>query len=217
MLHKLHNPIQKCQLKFDSEAGVFSGYASVFNSVDKVGDTILPGAFKSSLDRRIKMFVNHKQHEVPVGDWVEMKEDDYGLKAVGQIDMNHKDGPTVYSALKRGAMDGLSIGFTAKSDDFTEQEEGGRLYKNLSLLETSIVSFPCEGKAVITDVKHIQELTSLKDFEDYLREACDLSRSMAKVFVSQFRDCVQRDAEGGRDEYAKQLLSTINALKDKLK
>lgn len=39
------------ELKFDdqSEAGTFSGYATKFNSVDLVGDTILPGAFTKAL------------------------------------------------------------------------------------------------------------------------------------------------------------------------
>ena len=69
MFHKLINRLENCQLKFSSdEKGAFEGYASVFDSVDKVGDTIAKGAFAESLDsgRTIKMFVNHAQHDVPV-------------------------------------------------------------------------------------------------------------------------------------------------------
>ena len=67
MFHKLINLLENCQLKFSSDSpGEFDGYASVFGSVDEVGDTISKGAFTKSLDsgRTIKMFVNHAQHDV---------------------------------------------------------------------------------------------------------------------------------------------------------
>lgn len=223
MFHKLINKLEQCQLKFDSEkTGEFEGYASVFNSVDKVGDTIAEGAFDSSLESGhvIKMFVNHAQHEVPVGDWLKMAVDDYGLKAVGRIDMNHKDGPTVYSALKRGAMDGLSIGFTMSEGDY-EQKSDGRLIKNMRLMETSIVSFPCEGMARISAVKaDIEGIATLKDCEDYLREVGGFSKSMAKMFVSQLVKTSRRAAEDERKQIAMQAnaeaLAILQTLKSKM-
>lgn len=227
MFLKATTPLEKCQLKFASdEKGVFEGYASVFNSNDKVGDTIAPGAFSDTLDsgQVVKMFVNHQQHEIPVGDWRELKEDGYGLRAVGVIDMNHKDGPTVYSALKRGAMDGLSIGFTMKDGDFEFKGDGpdnGRLIKNLNLMETSIVSYPCEGLARISAVKSdILALQSFKDLENFLREAGGFSASMAKVFVSQAKRLTRDEWDGEQitkrvlsDEQIKSLLNTVGGFK----
>ena len=223
MFHKLINQLENCQLKFSSdEEGGFEGYASVFNSVDKVGDTIAPGAFKESIEsgRTIKMFVNHAQHEVPVGDWIGLKEDSHGLLAKGKIDLNHKDGPTVYSALKRKAMDGLSIGFTMKDDDF-ELKGDGRLIKNMSLMETSIVSFPCEGQARISAVKaDVLGLVTLKDFEDYLRDAGGFSKSMATALVSQMQKAVRSDYEHQKQQIAKQVgaeaLSILEQMKSRL-
>lgn len=224
MFLKAITPLGKCQLKFASEKeGIFEGYASVFNSIDKVNDTIAPGAFAQTLasEQVVKMFVNHQQHEIPVGDWQDMREDDYGLKAVGVIDMNHKDGPSIYSALKRGAMDGLSIGFTMSEGDFETKGEGGRLIKNMNLMETSIVSFPCEGRALITAVKSdILGLRSLKDLENFLRDVGGFSASMAKVFVSQVKS-VTRDEWGDeqiamrvlRDEQINSLLNTVGGFK----
>jgi hypothetical protein len=213
--------LEQCNLKFaNKDTGVFEGYASVFNSTDKVGDTILPGAFMSSISKRLpKMFVNHKQSDVPVGDWTDMKEDEHGLKAKGVIDLNHKDGPTVFSALKRGAMDGLSIGFTMSEGDFEKKSEGGRNIKNMNLMEASIVNFPCEGQALITAVKaDILLLKDLKDFESYMRDVCGLSRSLAKTYVSQFRDCVLRDAVNEHEEKdMEQLMTALTSLRNKLK
>lgn len=220
MFHKLINQLENCQLKFSSdEQGVFEGYASVFDSVDKVGDTISKGAFSASLEskRIIKMFVNHAQQDVPVGDWVEMSEDKIGLKATGRIDLNHKDGPTVYSALKRGAMDGLSIGFTMNEGDF-EQKAEGRLINNVNLMETSIVSFPCEGQARISAVKaDILELDALQDYERYLRDVGGFSKSMACALVSQIARVVRSDSEKQEQQNTIEVGATASELLSNLR
>ncbi|HUS94853.1 MAG TPA: HK97 family phage prohead protease [Patescibacteria group bacterium] len=215
MFHKLINQLENCQLKFSSdEKGVFEGYASVFDSVDKVGDTIAKGAFLESIESRrtIKMFVNHAQHDVPVGDWVQMVEDNIGLKATGRIDLEHKDGPTVYSALKRGAMDGLSIGFTMNESDFDKKGEG-RLIKNLNLMETSIVSFPCEGQARISAVKaDLMGFTTLQDYEHYLREVGGFSKSVAVALVSQIVKVVRSDSELQVQQNAEEVGTKVSEL-----
>jgi len=205
MFQKILNQLQHCQLKFDSnDQGTFSGYASVFNSNDAVNDTILPGAFLKSIasGHNVKMFVNHDHHAVPVGDWVALEEDGHGLAVTGKIDLNHKDGPTVFSAMKRGALDGQSIGFTMEQGDYQKKSTGGRVISNLTLKEISLVSFPCESQARITAVKaEIMGLESLSDLEHYLREAGGFSKSMASYFVGQ---CT-RIARGEPAESVKQM------------
>jgi len=197
-MERKDNPLDRCQLKFSNDdKGLFHGYASVFNSVDKVGDTIVPGAYAKSLSSPTypKMFVNHDHRQVPIGDWFKMVEDEQGLFVEGKIDLNHKDGPTVHSAMKRGAMDGLSIGFTMGADDY-ESKDGGRLIKSMNLMEVSVVNFPCEGQATVTAVKSdILALKNLSDCENFLRDACGLSRSMARVLISQIKGLTRCDAE----------------------
>lgn len=194
------NPMEGCQLKFASDQkGEFEGYASVFNSNDAVNDTILPGAFKESLDSGVmpKMFINHDHSAIPVGDWVEMAEDEYGLKAVGRIDMNHKDGPSVYSALKRRAMDGISIGFKMNRNDYEWKDDGeGRIIKRANLKEASIVNFPCEGQARISDVKSlIEQIDDLKSLEALLRDEGGFSRAAAKALAGCMKQITQREAD----------------------
>lgn len=217
-----------CQLKFDSnKEGVFEGYASVFNGVDSDNDTILPGAFDKSLasGQRPKMFVNHAQHEIPIGDWVHLETDEKGLKAVGKIDMNHKDGPSLYSALKRGAMDAHSIGFTMSPGDWTAKEGyenddfatlfGNRDIKNLNLKEISVVSFPADDSARIAGVKSaIEGFASPKDFEKFLRERCKFSGSEATAFISAFKRAIQSDFE--RNQISGEVLSVFDSIKRKL-
>jgi HK97 family phage prohead protease len=200
----MDNLLEQCQLKFDSKkTGEFEGYGSVFNSVDKIGDTIQKGAFIDAITKELpKMFINHNHSAIPVGDWLEAGEDSTGLFLAGKIDMNHTDGPSVHSAMLRKAMNGLSIG-ALKSTLVTEKTATGRLVTKADLKEVSIVTFPMEGNALIMDVKaEIERIKTLKDAEKILRES-GYSKSEATAIVSQIRNIGQRDAEHVRDEIIK--------------
>ena len=198
MLHKLYNPNESCELKFsNSKAGEFEGIASIFGGVDSYGDTILKGAYSDTLkkDRTPSMFVNHDSHQVPVGDWVELSENDDGLHVVGRIDMNHKDGPTVYSALKRGAMSGMSIGYKVAKGGGVENDNGGQDLSKIILKEISVVNFPADDFARVSNVKtEILGLKTLKDFEMFLRDSGGFSRSMATAYTSQIKKLLQSDS-----------------------
>jgi len=207
-MQKKDNPLDKCEIKFDTtEKGVFEGYASGFNLVDAYKDTIIPGAYTKTIEkgRSIKMFVNHDSREVPVGDWTNLKEDDTGLLVTGKIDLNHKDGTTVHSAMKRGAMDGLSIGFTIPAGGAKETEEGIRELSDIDLKEISVVNFPADDSARISAVKfEIEQIESFRDAEAILRDA-GYSKSAAKAFVSRVKALSRRDAGYVEDENTKDI------------
>ncbi|MCA9913277.1 MAG: HK97 family phage prohead protease [Anaerolineae bacterium] len=213
MLQKINNPLESCQLKLASDGkGVFEGYASVFNKIDSYGDTILPGAFAETIKakRKPSMFINHDSWNIPVGDWMKLSEDSTGLLVEGKIDLNHRDGTTVYSALQRKAMDGLSIGFRIPAGGAEENEDSGaRIISKIDLKEISIVNFPADDNARISIVKsNIQQIETLKDAEILLRDA-GYSRSEAKFFVSQVGRAYQRDAGRMDDEKAKKLTDEL--------
>lgn len=205
MLKKLDNSAERCAFKFHaSKKGEFEGYASKFDGVDSYGDTIIKGAFEKTIGSGTlpKMFVNHDSYQVPVGDWVDMKEDDDGLLVVGKIDLNHKDGPTVYSALKRGAMDGMSIGYKIFKGGSEENETGGLNLSSIDVKEISVVNFPADGAARISGVKNdIELITSLKDAERFLRDS-GYSKSMATAFVSHINAICKGDPTDNSDEIA---------------
>lgn len=209
MLVKVNNPLNQCNLKFaNNKKGEFSGYASVFNGNDSDNDTIEPGAFEETLKsgRPPAMFINHDSWEIPVGDWVDLKEDDRGLFGDGLIDLNHKDGPTAYSAMKRGALDGLSIGFRIPPGGATEKKEGhGRIIHKVELKEISIVTFPADDSARITAVKtEIENIETIREAEIFLRDSGIFSKATAIAFVSRIKDFARRDAEEKyEDEIAK--------------
>ena len=203
-----HNPLQKCEVKFENEAGLFSGYASVFNGLDSYNDTILPGAFEKTLkkSRMPHMFINHDSHAIPVGDWIELREDDIGLKSSGQIDLVHRDGPTLHSAMKKQRMDGLSIGFRIPAGGAEESKNGGRIINTIDLIEISVVTRPADDDARITAVKsEIETIETIRDAELFLRDSGQFSRSAAIAFASRFKSIIQRDSEGEANEIAERL------------
>ena len=197
LLTKLSNPLEQCSLKFASDnSGEFEGYGSVFNSIDKGGDTIAPGAYTKALKKGLpKMFINHLVG-IPVGDYLEAKEDDHGLYMRGLVDLNHRDGPTLHSAMKRGAMGGLSIGALRASLVTEKMANGNRLIKEVGdLIEVSVVTFPMEERAAILSVKSdIEIIENLKEAESFLRDS-GFSKSAATAFVSRVRDMGRRDAD----------------------
>jgi len=216
MLHKVDNPLSQCNLKFDNDNGKFEGYASVFNSNDNVNDTILPGAFKSAEGLEIPLFINHQHNEIPVG-MVVGYEDRKGFFVEGEINLEHKNGPSLHSAMKRGHITGQSIGFTMSKDDYEQKNDGGRVIKNLILRENSIVTFPCEPKAMVTAVKSMADLEDIRDLEWFIRDEFAISKNMASTFLSHAKRILSGDlleAEKQIEELTKRInrKTAVNSL-----
>jgi HK97 family phage prohead protease len=215
MINKLDNPLHRCELKFDvKEEGSFEGYASVFNGDDAVNDTIEPGAFKDTIKAHKKkgtmpkMFINHDSWMIPVADIKEMVEDEVGLFIKGMVDMVHKDGPTLYSALKRKAIDAFSIGFRIpKGGSELKDEENpfsGRIISKIDLHEVSFVNFPADDAARISVVKgDLDLITNLKEAEKYLRDS-GYSNKAATALVSRIKQIAQSDSEKFESEITRQ-------------
>lgn len=210
-----------------SGKGVFSGYASVFGGVDSYDDSIMKGAYNEVIDsvmkgsgRMPKMFVNHKSYEVPVGKWTKMMEDDKGLYMEGEFTPGNPQSEVIKAAMQHGTVDGLSIGF--RVGDYEIIETGGeklRLIKSVSELpEVSIVTFPADDAARIdlASVKSsLEQITNIKDFESFLRDAGGFSRALAtatasraKSLFSQSESESQEMPEELRREILRNYLST---------
>ncbi len=206
-------PINDVGLKFagaGKSAGTFSGYASVFGGVDSYRDTILPGAYKSVIDqikagavRMPKMFVNHRSYDLPVGKWMSIEEDEKGLMMEGELTPGNPQSAIVKAALDHETVDGLSIGYRLSPDDieFVDKGDGPvRIIKNISeLMEVSIVTFPADDAARVNldSVKSaLDEIQTIKDFEDFLREAGGFSKSLATATASRAKRLfAQRESE----------------------
>lgn len=139
-----------------TEDGQFEGYASVFNNVDAHGDIIEPGAFKKTIREQkgqVPILWQHDPYE-PIGISLELEEDDHGLRTRGQLVLDTQRGAEAYALLKRQALRGLSIGYSAiKYLIEREDPDVRRRLKELRLWEYSPVTFPANRLAVVGTVK----------------------------------------------------------------
>lgn len=141
-----------------AEDGTIAGYASRFGVEDQGGDIVVKGAYKKSLQSGLvpKMLWQHYASE-PIGVWTKVYEDEVGLRVEGKINLDLVKGREVYSLLKSGAIDGLSIGYaTVKA---VNRSGGGRYLNDLKLWEVSLVTFPMQLEAGVDDVKSLDEIT----------------------------------------------------------
>lgn len=178
-------------LKSVSDSGEFEGYGSVFGVKDSHDDVVVPGAFTTTLQKWSEKKVlpallwQHRMDE-PIGVYTEMKEDDVGLYVRGRLLID--DDPLAKRAhahMKAGSLTGLSIGYILKDWEY-DREKGVFLLKEIDLWEVSLVTFPSNDEARISDVKNALargEIPDQKIIERVLRDV-GLSQTQAKAFMA---------------------------------
>lgn len=190
-MEQTHNHFELKLVNLD-ETGTFSGYGSVFDNVDSVGDIIEAGAFTKTLKqfkggvKKLPILWQHSSAE-PIGVYTEMREDESGLFVKGQINLEVQKGKEAYSLLKQGAISGLSIGYYAS--DYFIDKKGVRIIKEIKLFEISLVTFPANDLARVSDVK-AEDVKTIRDLEKILRDA-GYSRNESKQICSHF--CSKQD------------------------
>lgn len=150
-------------LKTTLSDGWFLGYASVFNVVDQQNEQVAQGAFTKTLlqwQRNKQMPKMLWQHDPksPIGLWRHIVEDEHGLRVEGQLMIDLRQGQEAYMLLKKGIVDGLSIGFTVtrvRKNYLTKT----RILEEISLYEISLVTFAANPQARILSCKTIDPLT----------------------------------------------------------
>ena len=182
----------------NKEYGEFEGYGSVFGNKDLGNDVIEKGAFSKSLRKRkakgVKLLYQHKS-DMPIGVFDEIKEDEHGLVVKGRLALKTQAGAEAYELLKMGALDGLSIGFRVNPKEVSyDKRANKRIIKEVDLMEVSLVTFPMNPQATVRSVKG--EQYSIREWENGLRDAFNLSRSEAKVAAKAVTKCFdQREVD----------------------
>lgn len=190
------------EVKEVSDKGEFSGYGSVNDVVDVYRERVAPGAFSKSLEKwkaknRLPPVLWQHMSSMPLGPYTMMREDQKGLYVEGTllIDKVQKAGEA-HALMKSGAISGLSIGFNTIVEEFDKKENIITL-KEVELWEVSIVTFPANDAARVEAVKSIcigGNLPTVRDFEDYLREA-GFSKSHAAAIATHGLGKLLREAE----------------------
>ena len=143
--------------------GIIRGYASTFGNIDLVDDIIDKGAFKKTLKENKGRFPILDSHDPSsqIGWNLRAEENEHGLFVEGKIELNVQKGKEKYALAKQavniGAPMGLSIGFSIVKSLTDDDRPRVRRIKELKLYEYSIVTFPANPMAQITEAKSYNE------------------------------------------------------------
>ena len=175
----------KAEPSEDGKTATISGYASVFGNVDAYGEVVRKGAFAKSIAAKMPKMLWQHDNRQPMGKWTEAFEDDYGLFVRGLLPLDLYQARNAFTLISFDAIDGLSIGYRVIDEEYN-RDTGVTTLKELDLLEISIVTFPANELATISDIKSLLEkgnLPTLKEFEKFLRDA-GFSRSQAVAITN---------------------------------
>lgn len=181
------------EIKSLDEAGTFEGLASVYGNVDSYGDIVMPGAFTRTLKERGNECVvlnQHNQRE-PIG-LGKLGDSEKGLTINGQLNLDVRCAQEAYSNLKKRIIKGLSIGYAVKRHEHDIEKNQTKLL-DIDLYEVSLVTFPANPKALVGNVKSRDEIKTIRDFEESLRDL-GFSRKEATAIASHGWTAIQRDA-----------------------
>lgn len=227
----LRRDCEQIEWKFDAgstASRTFEGYGAVTGNVDAYGDVIKAGAFgryladvKSGATPWPMMLSQHggmglsADDLTPIGVWTHLSEDGHGLRVQGKL-ADTPRGEEMYRLMRmepRPAIDGMSIGYIAKSwTPRSKPEEPKRLLTDVELVEISVVSRPANRLARVDAVKSIEEISTLKEAEEFLREA-GLSKSQAVAFIAQIKRVGPGDPVGAQGGPGDPVAEIVAALK----
>ncbi|MEA3042981.1 MAG: uncharacterized protein QOH47_819 [Sphingomonadales bacterium] len=195
--------MERIEFKFaadgvDAKTGEFSGYGAVFGNVDSHGDVISPGAFADTLaewkgrGRLPAMKMMHGSainpftgSDKPIGVWTAMSEDAKGLAVKGKISgINTDEGRYNYELMSDGALNALSIGYKPVKFERGNSGDVKRLLQSVKLYEVSLLGEGSNDQALIDSIKAAGEIKTIRDFEEWLRDAGGFSNAAAKAIAA---------------------------------
>lgn len=205
-------------VKAVGDDGTIEGYGSIFGNVDEYGEVVMPGAFDKCLKiwakvgKPLKMLWQHDRDR-PIGLWDELSEDNKGLRVKGRI-LTEVSGQAAeaYGLIKAGAVDALSIGYQVMKQGPHPTTPNALALFELNLREVSPVTFGANDKARIDAVKHIiaaGELPSVREFEEFLRDAGGFSKRLAAAIAAKATPCLRGEPDGEVDDRLKRFAEAM--------
>lgn len=158
----------------------FEGYAVKWESINSHGEKFEKGAFADYINavkvgaQRCHMYYNHGWNFVyinpifamRIGKWLELTEDDIGLKVVGEITPGMSLAKDVAAMIAHKTVDGLSIAFRQPDQMDVEHFDDYVLIKRVGLYEISPCDEPSDRNARLsdTDLRNIETQDDLKKY-----------------------------------------------------
>lgn len=175
-----------------SEQGIVSGVLNAFGNKDYAGDITMKGAFTRSLleitksGRDLVVLWQHK-HDAPIGVWKNLRETERGLEGDAHLNLDVAQAKEALALAKQGALSGFSIGYYVIDESYDASAKANRLHE-VSLLETSLVTFPCNDLSRTEGIKmklKDNTLPTVRELETLLKDT-GFSNADAKFIVSKY-------------------------------
>ncbi len=128
--------------------GYFAVFGDVYDIAPGMSESIAPGAFARSVpDGDVRALINHDTTLVlgrTKANTLELREDKRGLWGRIRINRNDVDAVSLYERVKRGDVDGCSIGFDILAEDTDVDDKGNTHWtiRDVELYEVSCCTFP---------------------------------------------------------------------------
>lgn len=174
----------------DTERGkTITGRPIVFGQKTDLGwydEIIERGALDTTDLKDVRLLVNHNVDMIPLArsrnntenSTMQLTADDNGLLIRADLDTeNNSDSKSLYSAVGRGDIDGMSFMFTVDKDswDDVDSDHPVRHIRSIKrVLEVSVVTFPAYSQASV-------QARGLSDALDSAKESLESERSRLKA------------------------------------
>lgn len=142
----------------DVEAGTLAGTAAHWNAVNANGWSLERGAFADWIasGRRPVLLWQHDENQ-PIGVVSDLHEGDAGLEFAAALNLETERGRETRSLLRQGAIAGVSIGMKPKAHEI---RDGHRHFTVAELWELSLVTFPADSQAQVSEVANAHPLST---------------------------------------------------------
>ena len=161
----MNKNIEMLDFKVKNEKSrTFTCYGNVKGNIDYAGDRTLNGAYQKSINNHQtngtmpKMFWGHNSSELPIGTWMDMKEDSTGLWLEGKMSSVQR-GIDVFTLMQEKALDSFSIGYIPVQEAWNGKDGCNDLIE-LDIKEISLCNFACNDLSTLQSIQK-----SLKDGE----------------------------------------------------
>lgn len=178
--------IKTADEKGGEDTGEFEAIVSAFGNTDAVGDVVLPGAFKDTLETWSKSgnpipviwSHDHRNPDANLGPVLEAKETDEGLWVKGQVDLDEPFAAKVYRLMKSRRVTKFSFAYDMK--DYEENDQGGFNLKALDIWEVGPTLIPANSETELLAVKNLLENEGMdvKELARLLRELSSATGGM---------------------------------------
>lgn len=177
--------LRTCEIRAANPAGdsglCVSGMPIVFNQETVIHDVngnyreiILPGAIDEKALEDVHLFYNHDMNQVPLArtksGTMKLEVTPAGVSMTAQLP-DTAVGRSVYEAVKRGDLSGMSFGFSLSGgDDAFDAKKNLRTIKHINrVLECSIVPYPAYPQTSVEARSALQEAKQRATAEENVR------------------------------------------------